>query len=168
MSFVSCGADPNDIAWLKSHVALYFDYLDLRILMVPLMTHQHHMTPMPVIRAKHEQKGHVAPHFNCLDVRNAMVPLLMPLVTWCQDKWHLGMLTLMPVMSHDQKSYVASNFSCLDLWNAIMPLMILLASCDTNATGITWPNKSCCTSFWSSWCKKFSGAIIDAVSIMCC
>ena len=52
----------------------------------------------------------------------------------------------------------------------MVPLMTLWASCDINASAssITWPKKSCCTTYWSSWPAECNGTIDDAVGIMWC
>ena len=52
----------------------------------------------------------------------------------------------------NQKSHVASQFGFLDLRNAVVPLMTPLALCDASIStnGVTYPEKSCCTSFQSS------------------
>ena len=59
------------------------------------------------------------------------------------------------------KSYVAPHFDHLDLRIALVPLMMPLLSCDTDigTNCITWPKKSCCTSFWLSWTKECNGVI---------
>ena len=50
------------------------------------------------------------------------------------------------------KMHVAHHFNCLDIRNVMVPLTIPSASCDpgADAYGVTWPKKSCCTSFWFS------------------
>ena len=128
------------------------------------------------INAPHDQETHVAPHFNFLELRNVMVPLVMLLVscdtdlngiTWHQHQWHHTMP--MPV-SQDKKSHVTSNFDCLDLRNVTVTLRMLTASCDanTNANGMTWPERSCDTSFWSSRHNECSVAINNAISTIWC
>ena len=69
---------------------------------------------------------------------------------WCWCQWH-----------YMTKCNVTSPFDHLDLTDGMAPLMTLLASCDTDTSinGITWPNKICCTLFWSSWPNVYSGAV---------
>ena len=56
---------------------------------------------------------------------------------------------LMPMELHDQKSHIVPHFNHLDVRDAMMPLMVPSGSPDANASanGITWPKRSCCTSF---------------------
>ena len=53
------------------------------------------------------------------------------------------------IWSHEPKHYVVFNFNHLDPRNAMVPLMIMLVSCNASGStsGVTWPKKSCCTSF---------------------
>ena len=60
----------------------------------------------------------------------------------------------------------------LDIRNVMVLLTIPSASCDADADAdtndVTWPKKSCCTLFWSSWPKDCNGAINNALCITCC
>ena len=73
---------------------------------------------------------------------------------WCHRCHHCHYVTpiSVPVASCDPKSHVASNLEYLGLSNVVVPLMMLSVSCDgnTDANGVTWPRKTCCTSFWLS------------------
>ena len=77
---------------------------------------------------------------------------------WCYQ--HHVMLMPEPMALHGQKGNDTSHFDCLDLKNGIALLVMPLTSdhSDTGGNGITWPQKSFCTSFWWSWPKKCSGA----------
>ena len=50
-----------------------------------LMTHQHHVTPKPLLMTLHDQEGYVAHHFYSLVLRNAMVSLIMPSAPYDAD-----------------------------------------------------------------------------------
>ena len=138
MPLVSCNA--SGITWTNKSCHTHSN-LQLRNAVLPLM----------MCLASHDtnagasgitwSKSHVIPHFNHIDLQNAMVLLVM----------------LAQMASHDQKGNFAPHFNCLDLRNAMVPLTMLLASCDTSAiaSGFTWPKKSCCTSFWLSYTKKW-------------
>ena len=166
----------NGIIWPKSHVVSHFHHLDLRnacaiVDSVNIIWHWcqhqwqnmtqkvmlhlsliiltsgmqwyhwcHQCTMIPESMESHDQYSHVAPHFDCLDLRNAVVPLMMPM--------------LVPMASHGQKSHVVPHFDYLDLRNAIVPLTMPSVYHAASANGITWPIKSCCTSFWLSWSKE--------------
>ena len=98
----------------------------------------------------HEKKRQVAPHFNYLDLR--------------QCNQHHVVSIPVPMVSHDQEIHLASHFDHLYLRSAMAWLM-LSGSCDGNgrSSGITWPKKPCCTSFWLFWPSKMNGAIGDAI-----
>ena len=85
---------------------------------------------------------------------------------WCQ--WHHVMP--MAAVSHDQKSHVAPHFDYLDARNIVVLLTMLMALYDASISGngMTWPEKSCCSSFQSSWPNKCKVAIDTDISIYCC
>ena len=141
----------------KSHVTCYFNYLDLRNAVVPLMILFISCDTEANTNGITWPNCHVAALFYCIDVMNSVVPLTMSLAYVLQ--------TLMPEAWYDQKSF-CTYFSDLDQTNAVVQLMILLASHDTGASGITWPNESCCISFGHLDLTKWNDAIEDTSGIM--
>ena len=87
---------------------------------------------------------------------------------WYWSQWHN--VTQTPMAAYDSnasgycvtwpESHVTSNFECFDLKNIFVTLRILIASNDANpsANGMTWQEKSCCTSLLSSWPKECNDA----------
>ena len=101
----------------------------------------------------HYQKCHVALHF---DIAKTMVSLMIPSEQCDTDTCVNGVTC--------QKSQVTLNVHCLNLTNGMTHLMIPLVSgyVYTDANCITWPKKSCCTSFSFCWLKECNSAIYDA------
>ena len=62
------------------------------------------------------------------------------------------------------KSHVTPHFASLDLRNTVVPQVMSLASHNASASGITWPEKSCCTWFWMAWHKQSNGVIDDTAA----
>ena len=135
---------------------------------------------MPVSLAPYDQERHAAPDFYHLGLNDVMVPLkcckhhvtltLIPMalcdtnisgMIGCQWQWQLCNMT---------KKVLLLLISCLDVRSVVLPLTMLIASCDANisANGMTWPEKSCCTSLQSSWPNKCNGAIDNAINTTCC
>ena len=100
----------------------------------------------------HDQISHVTPHLVSWPKEYSSA-LMTPLAS-CDSKVSVSSITW-------PKNNATPNFSHLDIRNAIVPLMMPWASCNAVAHGITWPKKSCCTSFWISWPKECDGAIND-------
>ena len=136
----------------KSHFALQFSHLDLRIAMVPLMT------PLASCDTDANTNGITWP-------KKAFCTLFQ----WCQLMMLLAAYDTHVSASGIKipKSHVALHFICLNLQNAKVPLTALLASYDarTSTIGVTWPIMSCCISFWSSWHMEYYGTTDDAVHI---
>ena len=74
----------------------------------------------------------------------------------------------MPMVSPNLTGHVTLHFDCLDK-NLLLPFTMPLASyvVDADANGVTWPKKSHCTSFQSSWPEEFNDVIYNAISIPC-
>ena len=85
---VSFDADANNIMWPKMVMAPYFDHLNLRNAMVPLMT------PLASYAAMPWPKMSWCTLFYHFDLSNVIVPLMMPLVLCDADTnangimWH--------------------------------------------------------------------------------
>ena len=79
-------------------------------------------------------------------------------------------MTLMPVamVSHDQKSHVTPHFDHPYPRNEMVLFTMPSVSCDAGANDVTWPKKSCCTSFWSSWPRKCNNGMNNTVYIIQC
>ena len=71
---------------------------------------------------------------------------------WCHC--HQVILIWAMIALHDQKCHFTPHFDHLDIMNAMVLLTIPSESYDVEASGVAWPKKSCCTSFWSSWPKE--------------
>ena len=69
----------------------------------------------------------------------------------CQQ--HHVIVTLVPMVSHDQKIHFATPFDHLDLTNVMGPSASHYAK--TCTSGIIWPKKSGCISFWLLWPNKW-------------
>ena len=70
MPAASCDTDSgaNGVKWPERHVALHFEYLDLKSGMMQLtMLFVSHMMLMPVPMPLYDQESHVVPHFFHLD-----------------------------------------------------------------------------------------------------
>ena len=124
----------------KNHIAPYFNSLNQRNAMVPLL-----MWHWCQCQWYQITKSHFAPHLNCLDLRNAMLSFLVPLASY----------------DVNTSANVGPHF----VTNAVVPLMIPLALPDTGvcASDITWL-KSHVIAFWA-WPYKWSGAIDDTVGM---
>ena len=99
----------------KSHVELWFDHLDLRNAIVPLMIPSVYVMPT------------LASH------KKGMLHLVSVISTNETKRQYYVLLALVSTASHDPKSDVKPWFNCLHLMHKIVPLMIPLASHDTNA-----------------------------------
>ena len=171
-------AGANDVSWPKGHVAHQFDHLNLRSAKVTLT----------MLFASHDADA----NGNCTIWLNKSCCTSL-LLSWRKKyngaiydavsiilHWHqLHHVTTPPMAACDAngngnyvtwpKGHAAPHFDCLDVWNVVVPLTMLMASCDAiSANSIAWPEKSCCTSFQSSWPKKCNGAIDNSINITCC
>ena len=108
----------------KSNIASEFNCLDLRNVMVPLITLLALWDASVCTNGITWPKSHVAPHFDHLDLRNAVVWLMMPLAPCCA---HAKGITW-------PKHHVASQCYYLHLKNTVVLLMTPLASGDTNVS----------------------------------
>ena len=153
MPMASCDTNTNDIMWnqlllyhltKRSHIAPYFDCLDVRSEWFLWQCWWHHLMPTSVPMAWQNKKSQVAPHFNPLESTSAMVPLIMPSASHAAYVNASG--SIWP------KWHATPHFNHFDIRNGMMPLKMPSASCDidTSASGITWPS---CTSFQLS-CPK--------------
>ena len=75
---------------------------------------------------------------------------------------------VMPMVSIIEEVMLHLIFIVIELRNALVSLMMLLALsyADAGANDITWIKMSSCISFWTSWAKKWTGAIDDTGFIM--
>ena len=156
----------------KIHVALHFNHLDLRSAIVPLTM------LFASLDADASAIGFIWPRRSCCTSLLSSWPKnysgaiydavsIMWYWHWCQ--WYHEMSMSMAVVSPDQTSHVVPHFDYLDVRNAVVPLTVPVASCDAiSANGITWPERSYCSSFQSFWPNKCNGAIDNAMSIPCC
>ena len=64
------------VTWPKSHVALHFDHLDVRSVVVPLTSCLHYMMLIAVLMASYDQRSHAPPHFCHLGLKK--VSFMMP------------------------------------------------------------------------------------------
>ena len=139
----------------KSHVALCFDHIDLINAMV--------LFTVPL-----------APYFNHLDLTNALVPFTMqhmiPVVSHYQESHIAPILIILKCNDAtdasascdadasangitNQKVMLQHIWIVLNSKKGSGMLIMSLAWHDSNvgANVVTWPNKSCCTLFQSSW-----------------
>ena len=68
------------------------------------------------------------------------------------------------------KGLILPHINHLVIRNLVVPLPLPSESHDTNTdgSGIPWPKKSCCISFWLSLAKEYVGVIDDAFGITWC
>ena len=140
MLLAACSTDASvsHVKLPKSHVAPHFDCLGNA--KVPWTQCLHHM--IPGHQWCHITKRSYCNHFSNLELRNAVVPLMVLStsqvndtntngIMWCQCSCQWDHIT--------EISQVAPHFNCLKHRIAVMPLIMLLAWCDTDASGIKWP-----------------------------
>ena len=148
----TCGATTStrSVIWAICHVAPRFSHL--RNTMVPLA--------VPLVFSDTNADTHgvtclqslVAPHFDCIFLMKAVVSYMKSSESCNADA---GAMATWP------KSHVAPHFDYLGLMNVMVLVRMPSVSHDDIAStnGITWPNKSQCTSFQWPWCNKYDGAI---------
>ena len=151
----------------KIHVAPYFKPLYIRkaimVLMTPLASHDTSTGTSSITWPKRSCCTSFLSSWP--EKCNGAIDNALSITCWCQC--HLQLM--MTLVSHDPKIHVAPYFKPLYIRKAIMVLMTPLASHDTSTgtSSITWPKRSCCTSFLSSWPEKCNGAVDNALSITC-
>ena len=105
----------------------------------------------------HYMIKHYAAHCcNHLDLMRTVVLMIRPLAWHDADasvKWLKKSCCIISVILNWQIQW------CYWWWSSV--------SCDANI-GITWPKKSFCAMFQSSWPNKHNGAIENAISTMWC
>ena len=161
-SLASCDASAgiNDVTWSKSPVVPHIDHIYLRNTMVPSML------LLASCDADTGTNGITWLEKSCYTSFQLSLP------KECNGTIDdtVSVLWGWSMVSHNQESHVVPPFDSCDLRNTMVPLMTMLVSCNTNtgANGISWPKKSCCTSFQSYLPKEFNGPVNDAVGIMWC
>ena len=153
---------------LKCYIVLY-DHLDLRNRLKKLSASHDadyqcngitwHKPPISVapcdasvhVNSITEWEKSCCTSFKLSCLRNAMVPIFYATdIMWCQH--HCKCCTLLSWLSKYSGDVVDATCItwcwCWPQWHH------------------TWPEKSCCISFWSFWPKKWNDAIDDTVSSM--
>ena len=136
----------------KNYVRPHFDHLSVRNVMVALVMLLASRDTVTNINGIEWAKDHAAPHLKCLDLRNAVAPCLMLLTSCNANTSASGIIC--------PKSHVSPHFHQLGLIFNSFGIMW----CQYWWQYITWPKRSCGTSFWSSWAKNCSCAIDNGIS----
>ena len=144
----------------KSHVALNFDCLDIRNIVVPLTKL---MASYDAISANGmtwpenscDTSCQSSLHNQCNGIINNAISITCCL---CHCQWQWQFTT---------KRSCYTSFQSFWHKNGMLPLMKPSASCDTDTTanGITWPR---CTSFQLFWGEEHSYVIFNAIGTMWC